>query len=110
MVGKNTRRVILLVSATLTIVGSVIAFKLTQSLGNSQSWAIVGAWMAAGIIVTYLLSRVQARSQEQSPEAIKARVSQLEPELRKQVQARSYGARGQLIEAPLRELDLDLTP
>jgi hypothetical protein len=66
--------------------------------------------MAAGIIVTYLVSRLQARSQEVSPAAIKERVSQLEPELRKQVQARSYGARRNLIEAPLRELDLDITP
>jgi MFS family permease len=110
VVGKNKRRAIPLVSATLTIVGSVIAFKLTQSLDNSQSWAIVGAWIAAGIIVTYLLARVQARSQEERPEAIKERVSQLEPELRKQVQARSYGTRRRLIEAPLRELDLDITP
>src|SRR5215217_1035323 len=112
MISKNTRRVIPLVSATLTIVGSVIAFKLTQSLTNSQSLGIVGvgAWMAAGIIVTYLLSRLQARSQEESPEAIKERVSQLEPALRKQVQSRSYGARRNLIEAPLRELDLDITP
>src|SRR5215218_6404868 len=110
MVGKNSRRAIPLVSATLTIVGSVIAFKLTQSLSNSQSLGIVGVWMAAGIIVTYLLSRVQVRSQEESPEAIKERVSQLEPELRKQVQARSYGTRRNLIEAPLRELDLDITP
>ena len=110
VVGRNTRRVIPLVSATLTIVGSVIAFQLTKALSGSPSWPIVGMWMAAGIIVTYLLSRVQARSQEVSPEAIKGRVSQLEPELRKQVQARSYGARRQLIEAPLRELDLDITP
>jgi hypothetical protein len=110
VVGKNKRRAIPLVSATLTIVGSVIAYQLTDVLGNKQSWAIVGAWMAAGIIVTYLLSRVQARSQEESPEAIKERVSQLEPELRKQVQARSYGTRRNLIEAPLRELDLDITP
>jgi hypothetical protein len=110
MIGKNTRRVIPLVSAALTIVGSVIAYQLTAALGQSQSWAIVGAWMAAGIIVTYLLSRLQARSQEESPEALQERVSQLEPELRKQVQARSYGARRQLIEAPLRELDLDITP
>src|SRR5215217_8316693 len=110
MVGKNTRRVIPLVSATLTILGSVIAFKLTQSLSGSPNLPIVGAWMAVGIIVTYMLSRVQARSQEESPEAIKERVSQLEPELRKQVQARSYGARRQLIEAPLRELDRDITP
>ena len=110
MVGKNRRRAILLMSATLTIVGSVIAYQLTHVLGNKQSWAIVGAWMAAGIVVTYLLSRVQARSQEESPESIKERVSQLEPELRKQVQARSYGTRRNLIEAPLRELDLDVTP
>jgi hypothetical protein len=110
MVGKNTRRVVPLVGATLTILGSVIAFKLTQALSGSPSLPIVGAWMAAGIIVTYLLSRLQARSQEESPEAIKERVIRLEPELRKQVQARSYGARRQLIEAPLRELDLDITP
>jgi superfamily II DNA or RNA helicase len=30
--------------------------------------------------------------------------------LRKQVQIRSYGARRNLIEAPLRELELDITP
>jgi MFS family permease len=110
MVGKNTHRLVTLMSATLTIVGSVIAYKLTESLSTSQSLGIVLVWVAAGIIVTYLLSRLQARSQEESPEAIKERVSQLEPELRKQVQARSYGARRQLIEAPLRELDLDITP
>jgi hypothetical protein len=110
VVAKNTRRAIPLVSATLTIVGSVIAYRLTDALGKSQSWAIIGAWIAAGIVVTYLLSRLQARSQEESPEAIKERVGQLEPELRKQVQARSYGARRHLIEAPLRELDLDITP
>jgi hypothetical protein len=110
VVGKNTRQAIPLVSAALTIVGSVIAYKLTESLSTSQSWAIVLGWMAAGIIVTYLLSRVQARSQEERPEAIKERVSQLQSELRKQVQARSYGTRRNLIEAPLRELDLDITP
>ena len=110
VLGKYPRRAIPLVSATLTIIGGVIAYELTQSLSNSKSWAIVVLWMAAGIIVTYLVSRVQERSQEGSPEAIKERVTQLEPELRKQVQARSYGARRNLIEAPLRELDLDITP
>src|SRR5215218_8278006 len=111
VVGNNKRRALPLVSATLTIVGSVIAYQLTDVLSNkAQSWGFVLAWVAAGIIVTYLLSRVQARSQEESPEAIKERVSQLEPELRKQVQARSYGTRRNLIEAPLRELDLDITP
>jgi len=98
------------VSATLTVVGTVIAYKLTESLDRSQSLRFVLAWILAGIIVTYLVSRVQARSQEESPEAIKERVSQLEPELRKQVQARSYGARSKLIEAPLKELALDITP
>ena len=107
---KKARRLIPLGSATLTIVGTVIAFTLTQALSGSPSLPIVGAWMAAGIIVTYLLSRVQARFQEESPEAIKGRLSQLEPELRKHVQMRSYGARRRLIEAPLRELDLDVTP
>jgi predicted NACHT family NTPase len=67
-------------------------------------------WLTAGIIVTFFYLRWQLRSQEEGPEAIKERVSQLEPELRKQVQARSYGTRRNLIEAPLRELDLDITP
>jgi hypothetical protein len=107
---KKTRWLIPLGSATLTGVGTVIAYKLTESLDNSQSWAIVGGWTVAGIIVTYLVSRLQARSQEENPEAIKERVGQLQLELRNQVQARSYGARRQLIEAPLRELDLDITP
>jgi hypothetical protein len=79
MVGKNTRRLIPLGSATLTIVGSVIAYKLTDSLGSSANLAIVLAWMTAGIIVTYLLSRLQARSQEESTEAIKERVSRSNP-------------------------------
>jgi predicted NACHT family NTPase len=52
----------------------------------------------------------QLRSQEESPEAIKERVSQLESKLRQQVQIRSYGARRDLIEATLEELDLDTEP
>jgi hypothetical protein len=107
---KKIRRLIPLGSATLTIVGTVIAFKLTRSLSNSESWGIVLAWMAAGIIVTYFISRVQIRSPEEGPEASKERVSQLDSELRQQVQARSYGARRRLIEAPLRELDFNITP
>jgi hypothetical protein len=110
MVGQNTRRSITLVSATLTMVGPVIAFQLQQWLTRPQSLGIGLAWFAVGTIVTYLLSRLQVRSQEESPEALKERVSQLEPELRKQVQKRSYGARRKLIEAPLWELDLAVTP
>jgi hypothetical protein len=111
VVGKNTRRSFhLLVGATLTIGTAVIGSRLTSSLAGEQSlWSIL-VWMAAGIIVTFFYLRWQLRSQEEGTEAIKERVDQLEPELRKQVQASSYGARRQLIEAPLRELDLDITP
>src|SRR5215216_1215207 len=72
-------------------------------------WSILG-WFAAGIVVTFFYLRWQLRSQEESPEAIKERVNQLAPALREQVRIRSYGARRRLIEAPLRELDLDITP
>jgi predicted NACHT family NTPase len=111
VVGKNTRRSFhLLVGGTLTIGTAVIGSRLTSSLAGEQSlWSIL-VWMAAGIIVTFFYLRWQLRSQEESPEAIKERVSQLQPELRKQVRARSYGARRNLIEAPLRELELDITP
>jgi hypothetical protein len=64
----------------------------------------------AGIVVTFFYLRWQLRSQEESPEAIKERVNQLAPALREHVRIRSYGARRRLIEAPLRELDLDITP
>ena len=37
-------------------------------------------------------------------------LSQLESESRKQVQARTYRVRRNLIEAPLMEFDLDITP
>src|SRR5918998_457610 len=111
MVGKNTRRSFhLLVGATLTVATSVVGSFLTSSLTGEQSWWLRLGWLAAGIAITFFYLRWQMRSQEESPEAIKERVSQLEPELRKQVQARSYGARRQLIEAPLRELDLDIIP
>ena len=56
---------------------------------------------------SFFFLRWQSRSGEESPEAIKARVSQLRSELRSQVQNRSYGARSKLITAPLKELDLD---
>ena len=99
-----------MVGATLTIATLVIGSQLTTSRTGEQSSLAILGWLAAGIIVTFFYLRWQLRSQEESPEAIKERVSQLEPELRKQVQARSYGTRRNLIEAPLRELDLDLTP
>jgi hypothetical protein len=109
--GDNKRRTFhLLVGATLTVGTSIVGSILTSSLTGEQSWGIRLGWLAAGIAVTFFYLRWQLRSQEESPEAIKERVSQLEPELRKQVQARSFGARYQLIEAPLRELDLDVTP
>jgi hypothetical protein len=111
MVGNNTPRSFhLLVGATLTIGISVVGSQLTSLLTGGQSWWFRLGWLAAGIALTFLYLRWQLRSQEESPEAIKERVTRLEPELRKQVQARSYGARRNLIEAPLRELDLDIAP
>jgi Arc/MetJ-type ribon-helix-helix transcriptional regulator len=112
VVGKNTRRTFhLLVGATLTISTSIVGSFLTSSLmTGEQSWGIRLGWFAAGIAVTFFYLRWQLRSQEESSEAIKERISQLASELRKQVQSRSYGARSNLIEAPLRELDLDITP
>src|SRR5215218_2781089 len=111
VLGDNKRRAFhLLVLAILTVSTLVLGPFLTSALTGPQSWWSRGAWIVAGIIVYFLYLWWQARSQEESPEAIKERVSQLEPELRKQVQARSYGARRNLIEAPLRELDLDMTP
>src|SRR5215204_313932 len=110
VLGANKRRVIPLVSAILTGVGTVIAYKLTESLKASQGWLIILVWMAAGISVTYLLSRLKERSDGDSPKAIKERVGQLHTELRSHVQSRSYGARSKLIAAPLKELDLDITP
>jgi hypothetical protein len=109
--GKNTRRSFhLMVGATLTIATLVIGSRLTTSRTGEQSSLAILGWLAAGIIVTFFYLRWQLRSQEETPEAIKERVTQLQSELRKQVQARSYGTRRNLIEAPLRELDLDITP
>jgi predicted NACHT family NTPase len=97
------------VGATLSVGTVIVGSLLTSSLTKQSWWSILG-WLAAGIIVTFFYLRWQLRYQEESPEAIKERVSLLEPELREQVQARSYGARSKLIEAPLKKLDLDITP
>jgi hypothetical protein len=111
VLGDNKRRAFhLLVLAILTVSTLVIGPFLTSSLTGLQSWWARGAWIGAGIIVYFLYLWWQARSQAGNLDAIKERVTQLEPELRKQVQARSYGTRRNLIEAPLRELDLDITP
>src|SRR5215216_5405763 len=111
MVGSPTRRWFhFIVGAALTVGTLIIGSLLPASLTAQQSWVIRAVLVAAALIVFTFYLRWQARSQEESPEAIKERVSQLEPELRKQVQARSYGVRSKLIEVPLRELDLDITP
>jgi hypothetical protein len=111
VLGDNKRRAFhLLVLAILTVSTLVIGPFLTSTLSGPQSWWSRGAWIVVGIIVYFLYLWWQARSQVGNLDAIKERVNQLEPELRKQVQARSYGTRRQLIEAPLRELDLDITP
>ena len=109
-VGENTRRAITLASAALTIAGAVIVNKLTESLSSSQSWGIFLAWLAAGIFVTYLVSRLQARSGEIAPETIKARVDQLHFDVRSLVKVRSYADRDKLIANGLNKLDLKMTP
>src|SRR5215207_3894659 len=90
----------------------IIGKVLTASVGGEAaivSWSTLG-WGTVGIFVYFLYLLWQARSGEESPEAIKAQVDQLHSELRSQVQSRSYGARSKLIAAPLKELDLDITP
>src|SRR5215210_3553835 len=110
VVGKSTRRLFhLLVGATLATGLPIVGALVTASLDRGPRWLPL-LWGALLIVLNALNLRWQLRSQEERPEAIKERVSQLEPELRKQVQARSYGVRRNLIEAPLRELDLDITP
>jgi hypothetical protein len=106
VVGNSTRRSFhLLVGATLATGLPIVGALVTASLDRGPRWLPL-LWGALLIF----LNALNLRSQEESPEAIKERVSQLEPELRKQVQARSYGIRRNLIEAPLRELDHDITP
>ncbi len=110
VVGKSTRRSFhLLVGATLATGLPIVGALVTASLDRAPRWLPL-LWGALLIVLNALNLRWQLRSQEERPEAIKERVSQLQSELRKQVQARSYGTRRDLIEAPLRELDLDITP
>src|SRR5215211_1797117 len=91
-----------------SVVGAFLPKLLTgeQSLFSMFTLGVI----TTGIILTFLYARWQARSSEESPEAIKEQVGQLNSELRWQVQSRSYGARSKLIAAPLKELDLDITP
>ena len=85
---------------------------LVKLMTGEQSWfsmTTLGV-ILGGIVLIFLNARWQVRSSEETPEAIKAQVEQLHSELRSQVQSRSYGARSKLIAAPLKELDLDITP
>ena len=113
MQGKNTpRSVHLMVGVALTLGSALVGELIANAVMTDPhyKWWSRLALIAMGILVTFLYLRWQLRSQEGSPEAIKERVDQLEPELRSQVQIRSYGARSKLIEAPLKELELDMTP
>src|SRR5215217_2382365 len=94
----------------LTLLTAVIGGQLTPAQTAQRSWLATLGWGALGLIVTFFFLRWQARSGEESPEAIEAQVERLHSELRSQVQSRSYGARGTLIAAPLKKLDLDITP
>ena len=108
--GSKRRPFHLLVGAILTFGTPIIGALLTKGLNAQWNWWTILGCGAAGISVTFLFLRWQARSGEESPEAIKEQVGQLHSELRSQVQTRSYGARSRLIAAPLKELDLDITP
>jgi Ca2+/Na+ antiporter len=81
VLGDNKRRAFhLLVLAILTVSTLVIGPFLTSSLTGQQSWWSRGAWIVAGIIVYFLYLWWQAWSQAGSLDAIKERVTQLEPE------------------------------
>jgi hypothetical protein len=111
VLGESTRRSFhLLVSASLTVAVAVTGNLVTSALTDEQSWVVRLGSIALGFVVAFVYLRWQERSRTESPDAIKERVSQLASELRSQVQNRSYGARRNLIEAPLKELDLDITP
>src|SRR5215204_7284137 len=117
MVSDRTRRTLRAWKGALLIMGiSVITAFVPKALSGempslqslfSMSTLVV---LGAGLLLTLLYAAWQTRSSEESPETIKERVSQLHSELRSQVQSRSYGARSKLTAAPLKQLDLDITP
>src|SRR5215212_6233928 len=111
MVGGRTRRSVpLLVGATVAT-GLPVAGALFTVLMNSEyRLSLLPLWFALFLFLNYLNLRLQRRSQEEGPEAIKEQVAQLHSALRWQVQSRTFGARSRLIAAPLEELDLDITP
>ena len=108
--GRSRRSFHLLMGAVLTVGTSVSGPLVMYGLSGNKGWVWILVWIAAGIFLTFLYLSWQLRSLDESPEKIKAQVGQLHSELRSQVQSRSYGARSKLIAAPLKELDLDITP
>jgi hypothetical protein len=111
MVGENKRQTVrLLGGATIATLLPIVGALVTASIAKELRLLPLLVWGALLIILNVTNLRLQARSHEESPDAIKGKVSALESGLRSQVRSRSYGARRNLIEAPLRELDLDITP
>src|SRR5215217_2915581 len=113
VLSDRTRRLFHLWGGVLLIMGtSAIGTFATKTLTGEQSlFSISTLWViTAGIILTFLYALWQLRASEESSEAIKERVSQLHSELRSLVQSRSFGARSKLIAAPLKQLELDITP
>lgn len=105
MIGKN-KLVVAAVTAATGILGEV----LVSSITNERNWGIIAGLVVAAIVLAYLSLRLQEEPLEQSPDAIDARLRKLASRLRSLVRERSYGARSRLIEAPLKQLDLDITP
>ena len=111
MAGERARRTFhLFVGALLTILAAVIGGQLTPAQTAQQSRLATLGWGAGALIVTFSYLRWQSRSAEKSPDAIKEQVNDLRSELRSQVQSDSFADRDNLIAAPLKELDLDITP
>jgi hypothetical protein len=99
VVGKRTHWSVW-VGATLTVGGVFVVKQATTALSDQQSWLATLGWFAAATIVTGFQQRWQSRSGEESPEALKERVSHLQTELRSQVQSRSYGDAASLLRPP----------
>src|SRR5215217_3190604 len=108
---RGTRRSFWLVVGPVLGLGTpLIGALLSKAVIDQWSWGAILGLIVAGFSAHFLSQRRELRASEESPEAMKERVSQLHSELRSQVQSRSYGARSKLIAAPLKELDLDITP
>src|SRR5215211_3859984 len=105
MSGQPTRWFQLLVRATVVLGLGVVTGLVQWAVTKDQpSLRLILVLVVVGIAVAYLYERSNAPPRPVSPEVIK----DLRRKLREQVRSRSYGARSKWIEAPLKELVLDM--